>query len=157
MGLLLCNRCVEVHRRALLVTRRNALPQTELTIPKEQFLTYKLSGASETAIHLIKMRVRCTCVWEERRGGRGGAGGSPVLRLLLVEARGLRPGQLAQRLIRRFGETLRGGQRVAGGVAEQDRRRQGRGEEDVSVVLGVLGCGRGVAHRLLETEGERRA
>lgn len=44
---------------------------------------------------------------------------------------------------------------MAGGVAEQDRRRQGGGEEDVSVILGVLRCGWGVACRLMETEEEQ--
>lgn len=74
---------------------------------------------------------------------------------LIVEARGLRSGQLAQGLVHHFGLTLRGGQRVAGGVAEQDGCRQGGGEEEVSVLLGVLGCGRGIACRLLETEEEQ--
>lgn len=65
---------------------------------------------------------------------------------LIVEARGWRSGQLAQGLIRRFGWAVLRGQRVAGGVAEQDRRWQRRREEDVSVVLGELRRGRGVAY-----------
>lgn len=77
---------------------------------------------------------------------------SPVLRLV-VEAGGLRSGQLAQGLVHHLSLAVLRGQRVAGGVAEQDWRRQGGGEEEVSVLLGVLGCGRGIACRLL---GDRR-
>lgn len=62
-------------------------------------------------------------MWEEGHGGSGGSGGPPVLRLI-VEARSLRSGQLAQGLVRHFGLGVLGRQRVAGGVAEQDGRRQ---------------------------------
>lgn len=95
-----------------------------------------------------------TCVWQEGHGSSGVAGRSPVLRLI-VEARGLRSGQLAQGLVQHFGLAVLAGQRVAGGVAEQHGRLQRGREEDVSVLLGVLERGRGIACRLLETEGER--
>lgn len=93
-------------------------------------------------------------MWQEGHGRSRVASCSPVL-WLIVEARGLRSGQLAQGLVHRFGLAVRGRQGMAGGVAEQDRCRQGGGEEDVSVLLGVLGCGRGIACRLLETEEQR--
>lgn len=73
---------------------------------------------------------------------------SPERRLVGEARGGLRSGQLAERLVQHFG--LRGGQRVAGGVAEQDGGLQG--EEEVSVLLGVLRCGGGIACRLLEEE-----
>lgn len=50
-----------------------------------------------------------------------------------------------------------GGQRVAAGVAEQDGGRQGGGEEEVSMLLGVLRCGRSIARSLLKTEKEQRS
>lgn len=87
-------------------------------------------------------------MWYEGHGCSRVASCSPVLGLV-VEAQGLRSGQLAQGLVHHFGLAVLGGQRVAGGVAEQDGCRQGGGEEDVSVILGVLGCGRGIACRLL--------
>lgn len=96
----------------------------------------------------------CTCVWQEGHGCSRVARWSLVL-WLIVEARGLRSGQLAQGLVHHFGLAVLAGQRVAGGVAEQDGRLQGGWEEDVSVLLGVLKRGRGLACRLLETEGER--
>lgn len=61
-----------------------------------------------------------------------------------MEAGGWRSGQLAQGLVHPFSLAVLGGQRVA----EQDWRRQGGGEEDVSVLLGVLGRGWSVACRL---------
>lgn len=76
---------------------------------------------------------------------------------LVVEARSLRSGQLAQGFVHHFGLAVLGGQRVAGGVAEQDWSGQGAGEEDVSVLLGVLGCGRGISGGLWETNGEQKS
>lgn len=46
---------------------------------------------------------------------------------------------------------------MARGVAEQDGGRKRGGEEDVSVVLGVLGRGRGIACRLSDTKRESSA
>lgn len=92
---------------------------------------------------------------EEGHGGDGQAARPPVLRLL-VETRGRRSGQLAQGLVDHFGLAVLGGQRVAGGVAEQDGRRQRGGEEDVSVLLVVFGRGRGIAGSLWETGGAGR-
>lgn len=94
----------------------------------------------------------CTCVPEEGHGGDGEAARPPVLRRV-VETRGRWSGQLAQGLVDHFGLAVLGGQRVAGGVAEQDGRRQRGGEEDVSVLLVVFGRGRGIAGSLWETEG----
>lgn len=74
---------------------------------------------------------------------------------MIVEARGLRSGQLAQVFEHHFGLALLGGEWVAGGVAEEDGRREGGREEDVSVLLGILRCGWGIAGRLFETDKQR--
>lgn len=144
-SLLLCNRCVEVRRRPLLLTWTKSTNWTDN-------LSSRLPSASLSILYQKLRWGHCTCVREEGHGCSGVAGCPPVL-WLIVEARGLRSGQLAQGLVHHFGLAVLGGQRVAGGVAEQDGRRQRGGEEDVSVLLGVLGCGGGIACRLLETEG----
>lgn len=55
---------------------------------------------------------------------------------------------LAGRLGTGLGLVVQGGQGLADGAAERDRGGQGRGEEDVAVLLAVFGRGRGVAAQL---------
>lgn len=71
---------------------------------------------------------------------------------LVVERRSGGPGQLAQGFVRHFGVGVLAGGRVAGDLAEQDRRRQRGGEEVLSVLFRVFWGGWGVDRCLMETE-----